>query len=402
MHRDLHKTGVAGTLPPHKLIGGLRALIALGLLSCVTHASHNGQAADVASRVRTLTVEMDALEFDPKSISVRKGETIRFVLHNRGEVAHDFTIGTPAMQEARRSFIRVLFDAGELDPNKPVTHSHNHPNGIVVPAGQTKELIWTFKKTQNIEFGCNIPLHYEGGMRGDFSINEAGQSAELPVADKTPVSGVAVAGVSQGGNGTVVINADNTVTYTPAPDFNGTDSFSYTVTTSGNVTEITKVMVTVNPVADAMPDHATTNEDTAITIDVLANDTFARTGLPAIGAAASPGTELPTKKSEKGQSTSWQKARKHKPTAKSTGDWVIQLASLRSSADATKEWRRISRLFPYILRGRKPHITHVHLTGRGTYHRLRIGAYKRKSQAVAMCSSIKERGGRCLVFRRRR
>ncbi|WP_283104899.1 beta strand repeat-containing protein, partial [Shewanella marisflavi] len=45
--------------------------------------------------------------------------------------------------------------------------------------------------------------------------------------------------------GTVVLNADGTVTYTPAPDFHGSDSFTYTVT-SGGVTETTTVSITVN------------------------------------------------------------------------------------------------------------------------------------------------------------
>ena len=38
-----------------------------------------------------------------------------------------------------------------------------------------------------------------------------------------------VTAVTPGANGTVTINADGTVTYTPNPDFHGTDTFSYTV-----------------------------------------------------------------------------------------------------------------------------------------------------------------------------
>ncbi|MGX7927912.1 Ig-like domain-containing protein, partial [Tsuneonella sp. HG094] len=40
----------------------------------------------------------------------------------------------------------------------------------------------------------------------------------------------------QASNGTAVVNANGTITYTPNADFNGTDSYSYTVT-SGGVTE---------------------------------------------------------------------------------------------------------------------------------------------------------------------
>src|SRR3982751_6905629 len=85
----------------------------------------------------------------------------------------------------------------------------------------------------------------------------------------TPV----VTSVTQGAHGTVAINADNTVTYTPNPDYKGTDSYTYTVT-SGGVTETATVNVTVNAVADIAADSATTNEDTSVTTSVLANDSF--------------------------------------------------------------------------------------------------------------------------------
>ncbi|EGQ7948421.1 tandem-95 repeat protein [Vibrio parahaemolyticus] len=76
-------------------------------------------------------------------------------------------------------------------------------------------------------------------------------------------------------NGTVSINPDGSVTYTPNDNYHGTDSFTYIVT-SGGVSESTTVSVDVTPVNDApvaKDDIATTQEDTAVTIDVLPNDT---------------------------------------------------------------------------------------------------------------------------------
>ncbi|ELB2894950.1 tandem-95 repeat protein, partial [Vibrio alginolyticus] len=76
-------------------------------------------------------------------------------------------------------------------------------------------------------------------------------------------------------NGTVSVNPDGSVTYTPNDNFHGTDSFTYIVT-SGGVSESTTVNVDVTPVNDApvaKDDAATTQEDTAVTIDVLPNDT---------------------------------------------------------------------------------------------------------------------------------
>ncbi|HCG5557631.1 TPA: tandem-95 repeat protein [Vibrio parahaemolyticus] len=76
-------------------------------------------------------------------------------------------------------------------------------------------------------------------------------------------------------NGTVIVNNDGTVTYTPDDNYVGKDTFTYVVT-SGGVSESTAVEVNVTPVNDApvaKDDIATTQEDTAVTIDVLPNDT---------------------------------------------------------------------------------------------------------------------------------
>ncbi|MBM5046101.1 tandem-95 repeat protein, partial [Vibrio parahaemolyticus] len=76
-------------------------------------------------------------------------------------------------------------------------------------------------------------------------------------------------------NGTVSVNPDGSVTYTPNDNYHGTDSFTYIVT-SGGVSESTTVNVDVTPVNDApvaKDDTAITDEDTPVMIDVLPNDT---------------------------------------------------------------------------------------------------------------------------------
>ncbi|HCG9220208.1 TPA: tandem-95 repeat protein, partial [Vibrio parahaemolyticus] len=75
-------------------------------------------------------------------------------------------------------------------------------------------------------------------------------------------------------NGTVSVNPDGSVTYTPNDNYQGTDSFTYIVT-SGGVSESTTVNVDVTPENDApvaKDDTTITDEDTPVTIDVLPND----------------------------------------------------------------------------------------------------------------------------------
>ncbi|MFT4924767.1 MAG: hypothetical protein ACI8WB_000851 [Phenylobacterium sp.] len=84
--------------------------------------------------------------------------------------------------------------------------------------------------------------------------------------------------VTEPANGTTSINtANGFVTYTPKADINGSDTFSYTVSDlAGNVSASTAVTITITPINDApvaANDTTSTTEDTALVIDVLANDT---------------------------------------------------------------------------------------------------------------------------------
>jgi thermitase len=98
----------------------------------------------------------------------------------------------------------------------------------------------------------------------------------LVLANDTDADGdlLTVASVNQGMHGGVASNTAH-VTYTPKPDFNGTDSFTYTISDGRGGSDTATVTVTVNAVNDAPvanDDSATTREGTAVTIDVLAND----------------------------------------------------------------------------------------------------------------------------------
>ncbi len=76
--------------------------------------------------------------------------------------------------------------------------------------------------------------------------------------------------------GTLVDNGDGTVTFTPAPNFNGTATISYEISDGNGGTDTAEHVIEVTPVndaPDAVNDVDTTDEDTPITLDVLANDT---------------------------------------------------------------------------------------------------------------------------------
>ncbi|MEA1834546.1 Ig-like domain-containing protein [Methylobacterium durans] len=88
-------------------------------------------------------------------------------------------------------------------------------------------------------------------------------------ADRFEDPGAFVSGVTQGAHGRVAYLPDGRITYTPDADFNGSDSFSYTVT-SGGTTETATVSVTIAAINDApvhaLPATQRTNEDTDLVL----------------------------------------------------------------------------------------------------------------------------------------
>ena len=111
----------------------------------------------------------------------------------------------------------------------------------------------------------------------DSEITDENMPVTIPVlANDSDPDGdrLTVESVTQPSNGTVTNNGTD-VTYTPYPDFNGMDTFTYTVSDGNGGTDTTMVMVAVavvNGPPVAQEDSGITDEDVAVTIRVLAND----------------------------------------------------------------------------------------------------------------------------------
>jgi len=110
--------------------------------------------------------------------------------------------------------------------------------------------------------------------------------------DHQPASGLlSVTGASDPVHGTTAANPDGTVSYSPDPDFNGADSFSYDVADGRGGTDEALVSVTVSPVNDvprATDDSAGVLQDSSVTVAVLANDTDVDGDVLAVTAVSDP------------------------------------------------------------------------------------------------------------------
>ncbi len=98
------------------------------------------------------------------------------------------------------------------------------------------------------------------------------------LANDSDVDGdsLAVASVTQGVNGTVTVNPDNTLTYAPTANFYGVDSFTYTASDGQGGTDAAAVTVTINPVNDPPTVHAggpyTVDEGASIPVSATGSD----------------------------------------------------------------------------------------------------------------------------------
>ncbi|UEM04515.1 cupredoxin family protein [Skermanella rosea] len=141
-----------------------------------------GEPAKATAKTRTVQVEMGDNYYEPGTIAVKAGETVRFVVRNTGEFLHEFNIGTAAMHAAHQKEMAMMVDHGMLTetgvneemmkmdhsgmPDMGHSMKHDDPNSVLVEPGQTGELVWKFSRQATIEFACNMPGHYESGMVG--------------------------------------------------------------------------------------------------------------------------------------------------------------------------------------------------------------------------------------------
>jgi len=82
-----------------------------------------------------------------------------------------------------------------------------------------------------------------------------------------------------------------------------------------------------------------------------------------------------------------------------TGDYLIQIAALRSEEAAEGEWQRVSSRYPDILGGLKPVIVRADLGERGIFFRLRAGPLADRPAAEEVCGSLAAQSVGCLVVR---
>lgn len=122
-----------------------------------------GEPGNPKKPSRTIQVTMGEFDgkmlFVPARVEVRKGEQIKFVLRNNGELEHEFVLASTADNLKHA-------EAMKNNPNM----AHEEPNGREVDPKKTGEMLWKFTKAGEFEYACLIPGHREAGMIGTIVV----------------------------------------------------------------------------------------------------------------------------------------------------------------------------------------------------------------------------------------
>lgn len=122
-----------------------------------------GQPGDPGKPARIVHVTMGEADgkmfFKPTKVDVRLGEQIKFVMHNDGELDHEFVLASEADNKKHA-------DAMMKHPNM----EHDDPNARKLAPKKSDEVVWRFTKAGEFEFACLIPGHRESGMLGTVTV----------------------------------------------------------------------------------------------------------------------------------------------------------------------------------------------------------------------------------------
>ena len=135
-----------------------------------------GEKGKLSEVTRVIEIKMYDNFYEPNEIKVKKGETIKFKVHNFGELVHEFNIATKEMHlkhqpEMMKLVANEILLGDRIDKKKMKemakkdhSMSHSHSNSVLLEPNKEGEIIWKFNTEAKLEAACNIPGHYETGM----------------------------------------------------------------------------------------------------------------------------------------------------------------------------------------------------------------------------------------------
>ena len=228
------------------------------------------------SSVEELNQVIDILRQDNPNITIFLSQLIPAVdggFNDRIQQLNSLIPGIVAGKNQGNSPVILVDQNSGFNANTD-TYDGVHPND----AGEAKMAQKWFDALKDYldSIDVNPPQNNPQAVNDSVTTNEDTLRSINVLANDSDEDGdnLTISSVSSGSNGFTSI-VDNQIVYTPAANFNGIDSFSYEISDGNGGTDTATVTVNVAPVNDlplAKNDTVTTNSDTGLSINVLAND----------------------------------------------------------------------------------------------------------------------------------
>ena len=140
----------------------LAALAASGISSAIAASSQPEWASfgePGHHGTRTIAIIATEMKFTPSNLAIARGETVRFVITNRGKIRHEFVIGDQAFQAQHMREMAQMPDMMMSEVNE-----------ADLAPGQTKTIVWRFSRAGEFLFACDLPGHAQQGMVGHIRV----------------------------------------------------------------------------------------------------------------------------------------------------------------------------------------------------------------------------------------
>ena len=129
-----------------------------------------GEKGNISEATRTITVKMYDNYFLPKTINIKRGETVKFVVYNYGELVHEFNIATKKMHLEHQKEMMKMIEQGILlwdridkvkmkrVAKKDHSMSHSHSSSVLLEPNKSGEIILSISRNEskNLDFSQSI------------------------------------------------------------------------------------------------------------------------------------------------------------------------------------------------------------------------------------------------------
>jgi uncharacterized cupredoxin-like copper-binding protein len=158
-------------LPIAISFAGLVALALIGSSPVLADAGHGhghkqfsaGEPGNAKRPARVVKISMregtGTMDYSPATLEIKRGEQVKFVITNDGELPHEFVLATTEENLKHHTAMQQQPDMG-----------HDDQNAKTVQPKATAEIVWLFSRRGEFEFACLIPGHREAGMTGKITV----------------------------------------------------------------------------------------------------------------------------------------------------------------------------------------------------------------------------------------